>query len=87
METVNPITPDLMNQALTEAHDTCKDECIHADALAANEERAKQLVALLAKREIKEGRNPLFGSFFFGIHVGYRFAQLVAAPIDTAKVN
>lgn len=84
MDKVNPITPALVEQAFVEAHDSCKDGCIHLNAI---NEMAQTSVAALARREMREGRDPIFGAFFYGLHVGYRLAQLTTEPIDVAKAN
>ena len=85
--TANPVTPELMNQALDEAHDECEHGCIHNAALNKVEDKASALIAYLFKRETKEGRDPIMGVFFFGLHVGYRLGQLINAPIPKEQVN
>lgn len=86
-QVLSPISSELMDEALTSAHDTCKDGCIHADPLDAVNDKAQTLVAALAVRELREGRDPVFGIFFFGLHVGYRLGMLINEPSNPAKVN
>ena len=85
--TASPISPEMMEKALDSAHDTCKDGCIHNDPLDAVNDKAQALVAALAMRELREGRDPIFGIFFFGLHVGYRLGMLMHEPTPTSKVN
>lgn len=83
----SPIPVELMDKALSSAHDTCNDGCIHNEPLDGCIAKADALVAALFQREVREGRDPVFGVFFFGLHVGYRLGCLMNEPTPTAKVN
>lgn len=83
----NPITPELLTQAVETAHDTCTNDCIHADAMQAIESELGAKIGALIVREITAGRDPIFSIFFYGLHVGYRLSQLVSTPLPSDKVN
>ena len=83
----SPITKEMMDQALDESHHSCNEGCIHMAAAEGCHAKAEALVREQATMYFAKGLDPIFGAYFFGLHVGYRLGQLMSAPVDQDKVN
>lgn len=84
---VSPITKEMMNQALDESHNSCENGCIHMEAANACQDKEAAYVMEQVNEYLKNGANPLFGAYFFGLHVGYRLGQLASEPVSQSKAN
>jgi hypothetical protein len=63
--------------ALNQADQTCMDGfCIHQKALQSIGKLLNEAIESYASDCYTHHRDPLVGSFEYGVHVGYRLAQL-----------
>ena len=71
------VTPQLMKSALQQADQQCMAGCcIHQAALSGLKEVLHAAVFSYATECLNHHRDPLAGTFEYGLHVGYELAQL-----------
>jgi len=85
------ITRNLMLNAMNSAEMTCEaGYCVHSPALRSMAGLVHEAILEYTATCLKQDRDPMRGVFEYGLHVGYRLAQLEQVETESnpnAEIN